>query len=216
MPHHLDRTPLRLSMAFGTLNSAVSRLLAIQHDEEPQTPIALIETSTSEQLQGIDAGDYDLGLSLTPAQSPTSSLALHRDELAVALPARSPLLALENISLRDLAGYPLIIWARDECAPLGERIASMLQSEGTAIEVAHQVKSLGLLVSLVAAGYGIAFAGKSQIAAARHLGVIMRPLSGPPHPLTTYLLHREPFLNPHVERFVDRARRVAIAPAEET
>lgn len=215
MPHHLDHTRLRLSVAFGTLNSAVSRLLVIQHDEEPQTPIALIEMSSSEQLQGIDAGDYDLGLSLTPAQSPTSSLALHRDELAVTLPVRSPLLALENISLRDLAGYPLIMWAHDECAPLGERIASMLQSEGAEMEVAHQVKSLGLLVSLVSAGYGIAFAGKSQITAARHLGVIMRPLSGLPHPLTTYLLHREPFPDPRVERFVDRARRVAIAPAQE-
>lgn len=213
MPHRLDSVPLRLTSSFGALNRTASKLLAVQHGEEPETRVKLIETSSSEQVRGIEDGKYDLGLSLARAKRPSiSSLPLYEDEIAVAMPVNSPLLAMDTIPLHELENYPLIMWAADECAPMSEQIASMLQSERIAIDAAHEVKTFGLLASLVAAGYGIALGARSQFAASRHLGIIMRPLSGPPRPLTTYLLHPKVVSNPCVERFVERARKVAAAP----
>ncbi len=214
MPYHLDSVPLRLASSFGALNRTGSKLLAMQHGEEPETRVKLIETSSSDQMRGIEDGKYDLGLSLARAKrSSISSLPLYEDEIAVAMPVNSPLLAMDTIPLRELENYPLIMWAVDECSPMSEQIASMLQSERIAIDAAHEVKTFGLLVSLVAAGYGIALGARSQFAASRPLGIIMRPLSGPPRPLTTYLLHPKVVSNPCVERFVERARRIAAAPA---
>ncbi len=214
MPHPRDSFPLRLVSSFGALNRTASELLAMHRDEEPGTHVKLIETSSSDQLRGIEEGDYDLGLSLARAKGASvSSLPLREDEIAVAVPIHSPLLALDAIPLRELENYPLIMWATSECAPMSEQIESMLQSERIAINVSHQVKTFGLLTSLVAAGYGIAIGARSQFAASRHLGIIMRPLSGPSRPLTTYLLHPKIASNACVERFVERARKIAAAPA---
>ncbi|ATN36781.1 hypothetical protein ACO34A_23655 (plasmid) [Rhizobium sp. ACO-34A] len=214
MPRHLGSAPLRLAFSFGALNPAVAKLLAMQHDEEPETRVKLIETSSAEQMQGIENGDYDIGLSLAKAKRPSiSSFPLWEDEIAVAVPVNSPLLTLDTIPLRELENYPLIMWAADGCAPMSEQIASMLQSERIAIDVAHEVKTFGVLANLVAAGYGIALGARSQFAASRHLEIIMRPLSGPPRPLTTYLLHSKVTSNPCAERFIERARRIAAARA---
>lgn len=214
MSYSMDSSPLRLASSFGALTCTVSELLAMQRGEEPETRVKLIETSSADQLRGIKDGDYDLGLSLAPAKrSSISSLPLCHDEIAVAVPIHSPLLAVDTIPLHELENYPLIMWAADECAPMSEQIAALLQSEKISIDVSHEVKTFGLLVSLVAAGYGVAIGARSKFAASRHLGIVTRPISGPPRHLTTYLLHPKAASSACVERFIERARRVASPPA---
>lgn len=214
MPHHPDNSPLYLASSFGALNPTVSELLAMQRREEPETRVRLIETSSTDQLRGIRNGDYDFGLSLVPTKRPSiSSLPLCYDEIAVAVPIHSPLLALDTIPPHALENYPLIMWATDEITPMSEQIAALLQCENISIDVAHAVKTFGLLVSLVAAGYGVAIGARSKFAATRQLGIVTRPISSPPRHLTTYLLHSKAASSAGVERFVERARRIAAETA---
>lgn len=199
-----DHAPLRLSASYGALNSKVAPLLAAHRNEEDQTEIRLIETSFSDQMRGLQEGTYDLGLSLAPATSVSiSSLPLHQEEIVLAVPTRSPLLAYERVPTRELEQYPIVLWSRSACAPMSSQIEAML--EGVSVLVSAEAKSSGVMVSLVAAGYGIAIGVRSQIEAARGHGIIMRPIAGPPRYLTTYLLHREATSRPSVRRFVKRA-----------
>ncbi|MFG1304650.1 LysR family substrate-binding domain-containing protein [Xanthobacter autotrophicus] len=206
MSDHPDHAPLRIAASFGALNVSVSRLLARQRAAEPETPVSLVETGLAEQIEGLENGRYDLGFSMGQAAVPSvSAWPLCREEIAVALPTRFPLLALGEIPLRELSRYPVVAWSNVECEPLSGQVDDLLNAAGVPLERVERVKSFGLMASLVAAGYGIALGTVSQIAAYRDQGIVMRPLARPRHYLTTYLLGSETSRLASAERFIARA-----------
>ena len=70
--------------------------------------------------------------------------------------------------------------------------------------VADRVPTLDLMMTLVAAGYGLGFATEAHIAGARNPDVIARPLAGRSPMLTTYLLRRDSEPSEQLRRFIDR------------
>lgn len=74
--------------------------------------------------------------------------------------------------------------------------------------VADRVPTLDLMMTLVAAGYGLGFAGESQIAACRNPNVVSRPLAGRSPILTTYLLRPDIDPSEQLSRFIDRVSPV--------
>ncbi|MDX3928987.1 MAG: LysR family substrate-binding domain-containing protein [Shinella sp.] len=210
MANNPDEAILRIAVSFGALNQIVATLLSAHRQEEPRTAIKLVEARLSEQMNGLRKGSYNLGLSLAEANARAiSSLPLHQDEMAIALPVRSPLLTYERIPLCELANYPLIMWSEEACAPMSAQIKAMMESEGVSITASAEARTLAIMVSLVAAGYGIAIVARSKIEAARDQGIVMRPIAGVPRYFTTYLHYQEKTSGPAVQRFIKRASRVA-------
>ncbi|HCE5827406.1 TPA: LysR family substrate-binding domain-containing protein [Pseudomonas aeruginosa] len=200
---------LRIAVSFGAITAPLAELLAKQRAEEPGTEILLIETTFSDQTQGLEDGRYDLAFAVAPATKPTlHAEMLWRDEIAVAVPPRSPLLEFEEIPLQRAAQYPLVLWSTEHCPPLCQKVQELLDSANTALNIIDHVKSFELMAVLVAAGYGIGFAGKSRIDAARKLGVVMRPLAGSPNDLSTYLLRTHNAPSSFTERLIKRARKL--------
>lgn len=209
MPLDHATAPLQIAVSTGLLPPTLAALLAKQRAEEPETPVRLIETTEKDQQQGLQDGRYCLGVFLSMETQPVSpkTLALWPDELAVALPLRSPLLAFAEVPFEALAQYPLIMWHKGYCSPLGHQLDSLISSAPTTLNVIDRVSSFELMAVLVGAGYGIGFATRSRIACSRALDIVMRPLANGPHPVTTYLaLPRSPL--PAVERLVRRAQAV--------
>lgn len=159
-------------------------------------------------------GRYDLGFAVAPpAEAELQNELLWHDEITVAVPALSPLLEFPEITLEKAVQYPLVLWSAEHCEPLSHQIMELLSSATSKLNVVDHAKSFELMAVLVAAGYGIGFAGKSRIDTARKLGIVMRPLAGSPNDLSTYLLRSHSMRSSSAERLIERARNLDQAVA---
>jgi DNA-binding transcriptional LysR family regulator len=208
---HCQRPPesVRIAVSFGAFTATLTHLLATQRAEEPGTTICLTEVSFCEQIRGVKDGRYDLGFAVAPpAEAELQSEALWHDEIAVAVPALSPLLEFAEITLNKVTQYPVVLWSAEHCEPLSRQVLQLLKSIKSELNTVALAKSFEHMAVLVAAGYGIGFAGKSRIDMARKLGIVMRPLAGAPNDLSTYLLRTHSAPSLFTERLIERARKL--------
>jgi len=209
MPQPSDHPILRIAACPGTLGPSFSRMLGRHRVEEPETRVKLVEASFVDQAEGLKDGRYSVGFSLERGLGvAVTSVPLWKEEIAAALPEQSPLLHLEEVPLRELVRYPLVMWSPEACRSLAHQIGVVLTTAGHPYKVAEEVKSFDLLATLIAAGCGVGLASRSSIAASRNAGIVMRPLAGAPRYMTTYLLYPAKSQGDVVSRFIERATAV--------
>lgn len=205
-----DHLPLRIAVSFGVPWPALASLLARQRAEEPQVSVRLHEVTLAEQLGGLEDGRYDGGLALTDAPgSSLSALPLWRDELALAVPARSPLLAFAEVPLDETAEYPLVRWCTQACEPVSGLVDTLFCQHASFSRAAY-ARSYELMAVLVAAGYGIGLGARLRLAASRKMDIVMRPLAGDRQSLTTYFLRSNSGTLAPIDRVVERAQAIQI------
>ena len=208
-----DQSPiLRLAVSADTLSPRLASLLALQRAEEPETIILLQEVAAGDLVRGIEDGTYDVGMALaaTTTAFTMNAQSLWADELALAVPLRSPLLAYPEVPLDALLHYPLLQWCLWACEALSQQVDARFGPEKHS---AQEVTSFDLLAVLVAAGFAVGIAPRSHIARARGWGVAMRPLANGPYLVSTQLLRRPHGSARAVERFAERAVKVAATEA---
>ena len=208
-----DQSPiLRLAVSADTLSPRLASLLALQRAEEPETIILLQEVAAGDLVRGIEDGTYDVGMALaaTTTAFAMNAQPLWADELALAVPLRSPLLAYPEVPLDALLRYPLLQWCLRACDALSKQVAARFGPEMHSVK---EVTSFDLLAVLVAAGFAVGIAPRSHIARARGWGVAMRPLANGPYLIGTQLLRKSDGSARAVERFAERAVKVAATEA---
>jgi len=190
----------------------LASLLALQRAEEPATLILPQEVAAGDMIRGLEEGTYDAGIALagTMAVSAMNAQPLWSDELALAVPLRSPLLAYTEVPLDALLHYPLLQWCLRACDALSQQVTARF---GPEMHPVKEVTSFDLLAVLVAAGFAVGIAPRSHIARARGWGVAMRPLANGPYLIGTQLLRKPHGSAPAVERFAERAEKVAATEA---
>ena len=203
---------LRLAVSADTLSPRLASLLALQRAEEPETIILLQEVAARDLVRGIEDGTYDVGIAqaATTTAFTMNAQPLWADELALAVPLRSPLLAYPEVPLDALLHYPLLQWCLWACEALRQQVDARFDPE---MHSAKEVTSFDLLAVLVAAGFAVGIAPRSHIARARGWGVAMRPLANGPYLIGTQLLRKPHGSAPAVERFAERAEKVAATEA---
>ena len=204
-----DQSPiLRLAVSADTLSPRLANLLALQRAEEPETIILLREVAAGDLVRGIENGTYDVGMALaaTTTAFTMNAQPLWADELALAVPLRSPLLAYPEVPLDALLHYPLLQWCLWACEALSQQVDARFEPE---MHSAKEVTSFDLLAVLVAAGFAVGIAPRAHIARARGRGVAMRPLANGPYLISTQLLRKPHKSARAVERFAERAIKVA-------
>ncbi len=126
------------------------------------------------------------------------------DPLVIAVPARHPLLAHKRIPLVELIRYPLVLCHPEICEGCYRQIERILRTVDAEPVVAEHAATFDLMMTLVAAGYGLSFANESHMMICRHPEVVARPLAGRPIMLTTYLLRPNTEPSEPLSRFVAR------------
>lgn len=199
-------------MSADTLSPRLASLLALQRAEEPATIILPQEVTAGDLIRGLEDGTYDAGIALAGTTTVFSMNAqpLWADELALAVPLRSPLLAYPEVPLDALLRYPLLQWCLRACDALSKQVAARFGPEMHSVK---EVTSFDLLAVLVAAGFAVGIAPRSHIARARGWGVAMRPLTNGPYLISTQLLRKANGSARAVERFAERAVKVAATEA---
>ena len=195
---------LRIALSDGLTPTCLSTLMALCRQHDPGTAIRFHEVPLSQQIKGLHEDLYDAGLAQSgDVGDGIRAKPVWSDAVHVALPARHPLLAYTRVPLDEVLRYPLVMGDPQFYEGYYRQIERILRVVDQEPLVAEYVKSFDLMMSLVAAGFALALAGASQIAASREYGVVARPLAGRPPALTTYLLLQDTDPSESLTRFID-------------
>jgi DNA-binding transcriptional LysR family regulator len=180
---------LRLGLSDGVAGVRLARWLARLRRDAPDLDVQVHERSFSELVQALRSGQLDLGLTLSDeVDHDLVAEALWRNPLVVVLPADHPLCERKAVDLSAVLEHPLILYHPKEGSGCARQLKAILARVGSA-RVVNQVNSLAMVLTLVAAGYGIGFALRSNVTMLRSCRLAVRRLSES-SPLVTFALRR--------------------------
>lgn len=211
------RGSLRIALSDGVAQPWFAAILAQSREAEPDVEIRLFEITLAEQVKGLRDNLYDAGFALAsePGEGITAQ-AVWTDSLVIAVPARHPLLAYKRIPLAEFIRYPLVLCDPKRCEGYYRQIERILRNINIEPIIAEYAITFDLMMTLVAAGYGLSFAKESHIAFCRYPEIVSRPLAGKPQVLTTYLLRSSAEPSEPLSRFIARALAIETSSANVT
>lgn len=197
---------LRIALSEGISQARLTALLSRCREEEPDTEIRLYEVPLAQQIKGLESDLYDAGFAQSPEVG-ESLLAVPAwgDSMVVVVPSRHPLLIHKKLPLEEVLRYPLVLCDPTACQGSCRQLARVLRATDLEPIVAEQVASHDLMVTLVAAGYGLGFSTEAHVSTCHHPEIVTRPLAGRSPVMTTYLIRRIVEPAEALQRFVERA-----------
>lgn len=196
---------LRIALSEDISQARLTALLSGCREEEPDTEIRLYEVPLAQQIKGLESDLYDLGFSQwTDVGEALSAVPAWSDTIVVVMPLRHPLLAYEKPPLNEVLRYPLVLCDPEVCEGCCRQLDRVLRATDMEPIVAERVASHDLMVTLVAAGYGLGFSTEAHVSTSSHPEIVTRPLAGRTPLLTTYLIHRIGDPSETLRRFVER------------
>ena len=177
--------------------------------------VVLQEATSDIQLTALKEARMDAGLVLPPVEdAQLRYLPLFRDQLVAALPAALPptwkagapgLAAAGPVALRALATHSFILFPRHAGPGLYDLIVGFCRRAGFSPRIEQEATQMQTIVSLVAAGMGVALVPASM-QALRRTGVRYRALAEKSPPVETGLAWRSDNDSPALQAFVQLAR----------
>jgi len=199
---------LRIALSDGIAQPRLSALLFQCREEEPDVEIRIFEMPFSEQVKGLRNDLLDAGFALiSDAGNDLVAEPTWTDAIMLAIPARHPLLTHKRVALHDAVQYPLILSLPEFYTGHHRQIEALLRTMDIQPIVADRVASLEVMLTLVGAGYGIAFAMASQVAIFHRPDIGVRPLVNPSAVFTTFLVRPKIEPSGPLTRFIERASR---------
>lgn len=208
------RGQLRVALSEGISQTRFTALLSRCREEEPDTEIRLYEVPLTQQIKGLESDLYDVGFAQsTEVGEALVSVPAWSDPMLVAVPSRHPLLIHKKLPLEEVLRYPLVLCSPEVCGGCNHQLARVFRATDIEPIVAERVVSHDLMVTLVAAGYGLGFSTEAHVSTSHHPEIVTRPLAGCTPVLTTYLIRRIGDPSESLQRFMERA---LVAAADET
>jgi DNA-binding transcriptional LysR family regulator len=149
-------------LAIGCVGSAtysvLPRLVRTLRDQLPRVEIDVRgEMLAPAQLTALLSGDIDIALLRPPIDNPAIRWeTLRRDRLIAALPAEHPLTRLDCLRIEDMRDEDFIAHAGRGRSVMGGLLSAICADAGFAPRIRHEVSETSTLVTLVAAGLGVA------------------------------------------------------------
>ncbi|MEW9898108.1 LysR family transcriptional regulator [Chitinivorax sp. PXF-14] len=207
---------LRIAICDSLAQPRIATLLARSREEEPELEIRVVELPFSQQLKGLHTDLLDVGFALSGVVNDgLVAEPMWIDQLSVIVPARHPLLAHKDVKLADAVKFPLVLCHPDAASGCHDQIQALLDGAELPLKVVDHVTSLGVMLTLIGAGYGIGFAIASQVQALNRPDIATRPLAGAPPMLATYLVRRGGEPSEPLKRFISRVKRLSGRTADQ-
>ncbi|SFB15413.1 DNA-binding transcriptional regulator, LysR family [Rhizobium sp. NFR07] len=147
---------VKIAFVGATTYSFLPKLIIKARTLAPQIEVELVQMETAEQLQAINAGDVDLGLS-RPLSGPhhLESMSVAREPMMLAIPRAHPLAAKRRPSLDMLDGEPFIMFS-PQARYLNEKLTKLMENRTITPRVVQHMTHSQAILSLVSAGIGLA------------------------------------------------------------
>lgn len=194
--------------------TALPTLIGSYRKRFPKIDLRLRELTTSSLVEAIRQGVVDLGF-LRDA-GPTEGLIVEQvvaERFVVALAAKHRLANRKKVSLAELKGEPLILFAR-ELGPLAwDKTISLCETSGFRPTIVQDAPEWLTVLRLVSSGLGFSIA-PACVTTIQTPGVVCRELTRCPILTNIELARRSDHLNPIMEAFVAEARKLFGAVAQ--
>ena len=169
-------------LRIGFLNPAafaiVPEVLQRLRSEHPEVFVVLREGSSAELLEQVRLGQLDVAFARGPITGPGVRIdVLQREPLIAVLPSAHPLSRRKRVVLADLADEPFIGFRRESAPSLHDAITGMCLDAGFAPSFVAEASEWYTIVSLVAAGVGVAILPQAITTFTRR-GATYRPIAG--------------------------------------
>jgi DNA-binding transcriptional LysR family regulator len=210
------RGVLRIALSDAVPPQRLGALLAKCRQEELEVAIQLTEMPFAHQLKGLQRGLFDAGFAQTGNSCEgLFACAVWDDPIAIAIPARHPLLVHKEVELPDVLRYPLVLPDGVTLPGTFLQIRQLLDSAAgeQQPEVVASVVTFDCMLALVSGGYGLGFSTETQLAVYSNTKVVSRPLAGVSTGITTYLLRPMTAASPELDRFAVRAHSHTVCTA---
>jgi DNA-binding transcriptional LysR family regulator len=205
-----DRGHLSIGVLQSVGTKVLPELLRRFRSELPGITLSAEEPATHlELLDGVESGRFDL--SFSPLPVPDGPFAVRHvldDPFVVLAPAAAPEVAAESVSLRHVAGLPLI-GVRDEV--LWAETVSHLRRTGTEPEFVFRSNDNPTIQAFVAAGLGYAVLPRLTVDEDDPEVAVLRISSAMPPRRLGVVWHVDRQLPPSVHRFAALAVEVCAA-----
>lgn len=171
----------------------------------PGIGLVLREMTSDAQFDALRDGELDAGFALPPV--PHRGLAWRpvlREPLLLALPAAHPAARAapgRSLPLARVADLPLLVFPRDKAPALHDEILGLFARSGLVPAVGQEAIQMQTIVSLVAAGLGMA-AVPASLRNLQRRGVVYREPAGRPAQVEVGLVWRGDDPSPALARFV--------------
>jgi DNA-binding transcriptional LysR family regulator len=170
----------------------------------PAIGLSLSEMTSDAQFAELADGSLDAGFVLPPVPTGLAWRRVLREPLVLALPAREARARCDTegpVRLAVVSDLPLLIFPRDKAPGLHDAIVGMFTRAGLTPVIGQQAIQMQTIVSLVAAGLGMAVVPASL----RHLrreGVVYRQPAGRVPQVDVALAWRADRAAPALDRFL--------------
>jgi DNA-binding transcriptional LysR family regulator len=167
-----------LSAVMSVAYSRMPPIIAAHRKLYPRIEIQLHEGVHGTVLDTIRNGVSDLGITyLDRLTDEFEGIPLGQEAFHVVLPLRHPLARRKSIDFSEAAGFDMVCLPRE--AETRRLIDGHAVSSGLTLRQAVVVDQFATLMECVKAGVGLAIIPGGAIPAARHAGLVTRPLSHP-------------------------------------
>jgi DNA-binding transcriptional LysR family regulator len=173
----------------------------------PEVELDLRNVLTADQLLQLGDRRIDVGLLRLPVppQEQIQTTVLHSEAFVLLLPSSHPLARKRPLRLEQLREANFVMYARKKAPGFHDLILGILNAAGFSPHVAQEASEMPTLISLVAAGLGVAIAPSSVQLFHQHPGVVVRKLpKGLPHSEIALALRKDD-PSPTAKLFVDLA-----------
>lgn len=171
------------------------------------------ELLTPDQVLGLHDGSLDLGLLRPPVRDPQiRTEPLTSEPLIVALPDSDPLAAGAAVDLADLADASFISYPSRRRSVMYDVGIAACAAAGFTPHIVQQAAQTSALVSLVAAGLGVALVPQS-VSQLSISGIAYRSIRGSAPRVDLVAAYRQGDASPHLERVLEVVRALFAAPA---
>ncbi|ARK32438.1 acetoin biosynthesis transcriptional regulator AlsR [Halalkalibacter krulwichiae] len=142
----------------------VPTIIKLYLNEYPGIKVTLKQITSAEQIIALQNGSIDVGVLSEPAESDQISFQIIREEeMVIALPKEHPLVRqTDAIQLSDLASEPFIITSRQANQGHFDSVINCCFQAGFSPNIIQETAEMSTVISLVAAGIGIALVPSSM------------------------------------------------------
>jgi DNA-binding transcriptional LysR family regulator len=168
----------------------------------PDVALELHELTTTEQLQHLRLGKIDIGFIRPPVDDNNFGHTIVFEEpLIVALPENHPRAIASTVSLSFLCNEQFILFPRYLAPALYDLIITLCQQTGFNPKVSQEAIQMQTIVSLVAAGMGIAIVPES-LQNLQRTGVVYKTLQQTTPKVAIAMIWRKHQISPILDNFL--------------
>lgn len=160
------------------------------------------EMATASQIEALRSNAIDIGFLRPPISEEFHQRIVRTDYLSLLIPASHPLAGEESIDLAHMANESFIQYSPSADPATFTIVSSAYQQAGFEAVVHQEVDATSVMVSLVAAGLGMALVPNS-VSHVRVDGAVIRPLSSPIIPMNLVAAWRVGNDLPAISRFLE-------------